>query len=587
MIKKLLLHRFKQFKDTEIDLRDGVSFVVGGNNSGKSSILQAFAIWEFCKTIVVVEKGAGALVQGTKAAGVGLGDDEFTPINVPSLRHLWTNLKTQKIDEPDGYTLKIKLIWEDSNNVDKSLGFGLALANDRLFVKVIHSDLSAADSPPKIAYLPPFAGITDREARLTPAMRNRLVGQGLSGGVIRNVLYEMLQKNQAERTRLKGARKKISSAELNSLRASDPWELLSTALQEVFNRGITIVPFNELYHSYIRVETYLGQTENGRFKKFPNYTPRDLMVEGSGFLQWLSVYALLISPDFQLVLLDEPDAHLHTALQTDLVTRLRCIGAAKKQIFLASHSSEIIKAARPAELLQVKKGTAKYLNADSQKISLLTGIGCEYAPRIHRLQVDKRLVLVEGDSDERLLNYWMTTLGHGWPNNVVCWVWPAGHKERRQLFGQLKSEIPALIALSLRDRDDESDNTVDDTLRDGAHQSVTPDFTPLKWRRRHIENYLLAPPAIARAAGITEQQVADHLAMSAIVVPQNYTDSAVAMAIRDARGKEIFYEGNNTFELAFNVTRDDIAKAMEPVEIGEDVKTFCNRIIDLSNLPIN
>ncbi|WP_373926633.1 AAA family ATPase, partial [Enterobacter hormaechei] len=40
-IKKITLHRFKQFRDTEIEIDQGLSLVVGGNNSGKSSILQA------------------------------------------------------------------------------------------------------------------------------------------------------------------------------------------------------------------------------------------------------------------------------------------------------------------------------------------------------------------------------------------------------------------------------------------------------------------------------------------------------------------------------------------------------------------
>ncbi|WP_176648797.1 AAA family ATPase [Duganella sp. SG902] len=42
-IKNVCLWRFKQFKSSEIDLREGLTLVVGGNNSGKSSILQAIA----------------------------------------------------------------------------------------------------------------------------------------------------------------------------------------------------------------------------------------------------------------------------------------------------------------------------------------------------------------------------------------------------------------------------------------------------------------------------------------------------------------------------------------------------------------
>ena len=37
---------------------------------------------------------------GKMRQGIGLGDDEFSPINVPSLKHLWTNLKSQKDTNP-------------------------------------------------------------------------------------------------------------------------------------------------------------------------------------------------------------------------------------------------------------------------------------------------------------------------------------------------------------------------------------------------------------------------------------------------------------------------------------------------------
>ena len=48
-----------------------------------------------------------SICAGSRNQGVGLGDDEFSPVTVPSLKHLWTNLKTQKIDEADGYTLHL------------------------------------------------------------------------------------------------------------------------------------------------------------------------------------------------------------------------------------------------------------------------------------------------------------------------------------------------------------------------------------------------------------------------------------------------------------------------------------------------
>ncbi|HDV2353354.1 TPA: AAA family ATPase, partial [Escherichia coli] len=47
-IKKVELKKFKKYKNSTIQLNDELSLLVGGNNSGKSSLLQAMATWQFC-----------------------------------------------------------------------------------------------------------------------------------------------------------------------------------------------------------------------------------------------------------------------------------------------------------------------------------------------------------------------------------------------------------------------------------------------------------------------------------------------------------------------------------------------------------
>ena len=67
------------------------------------------------------------------------------------------------------------------------------------------------------------------------------------------------------------------------------------------------------------------------------------MVEGSGFLQWLSVYALALNKDLDVLLLDEPDAHLHPAPQGHLTHKLgQVVRENKKQVLLATHSTTIL-----------------------------------------------------------------------------------------------------------------------------------------------------------------------------------------------------------------------------------------------------
>lgn len=593
-IKRIELHRFKQFQNTVINLKPELSLVVGGNNSGKSSILQALATWEFCKTLLEVERGRKAWTLQGSTQGIGMGIVDFTPMNIPSLRHLWTNLNSQKKDEVDGYTLKVKAVWDTSEGVEKFLEVGLSLANDRLFVKATGSnialhDIQGADGNPisgnipRVAYLPPFAGITDRESRLTPAMRDRLIGQGLSGGVVRNVLFDMHEANRKSRTELRGDKTKISNADLAKLRETDPWEVLQRALQDLFSIGLEMVPFNERYHSYLRVETFKGEIRNKRFQRFKGYNSRDLMVEGSGFLQWLSVYALALTPEVDIVLLDEPDAHLHCSLQQELASYLaRLVGQREKQVLLATHSTELIRALDCSSILRVKDRQASYLSKDDQKIAVLSGIGAIFTPRLHALTKHKCMVIVENESDERLLRILAISAGVEWPLNLVSWYWTGKPKERRQLFLQLRHDIPGLKAISIRDRDDEPDGTVDETLVDKMADTETDGFIVLKWRRRHIENYLLHPAAIARAANKPIVDVNNFFQNKhALSVPADPTLSGVAPAVRDARGKEILLEGEQSVTNIFGLSREDIAKNMRPNEVGEDLMTCFKKLIEM------
>lgn len=595
-IKKITLHRFKQFKEAEIALQEGLSLVVGANNSGKSSILQALATWQFCKTLLEIEKGRESwLPTKVKAkTGVGMGIVDFTPMQVPSLSHLWTNLKSNKEDEADGYTLKIRVYWDLDTGEERHLEIGLSLANDRLFVKTTASNIERDEiligkepkdgNVPRVGYLPPFAGITDREGRLTPAMRERLIGQGLSGGVIRNTLFDLHEESKRERVRLRGEGKKMKDSDLATLRETDPWEILLRTVQSTFATEIKIVPFNERYHSYLRVECVKGTLTKDGFKRLPKYNSRDIMVEGSGFLQWLSVYALALSPGVDVILLDEPDAHLNATLQKELVSALCSMAGLKnKQVFLATHSPELIRSYDHDRILAVSDRRAKYLQEAAGKVKVLGGIGTVHTPTLHALMEHKRLLILEAESDERFLRLIAKQAGVVWPKNIVPWYWTGKPNERQQLYLQLLKEIPGLKAISIRDRDDEPDSTVEANLIDKSFPSKQANFSAMKWRRRHIENYLLCPATIARAAEVPEQEVVDFFAdKHALALPAKVTPSDIAPAVRDAHGKEIFISGNSV-KSTFKVTREDVGAALAKDEVAEDILTFLTALEKLSS----
>jgi predicted ATPase len=582
VLAKVSFHRFKQFRDNSFDLHPGVSLLGGGNNAGKSTILHGLAIWEFCRTAVEMERGAEAFLADYSGQGLGLGDDEFSPINVPSLKHLWTNLKTQRIDESDGYTLQIRCNWTRDGE-DHFLEFGLSLANDRLFVKRTASNLGAEDGIPRLAYLPPFAGMTDREMRTSGAIRRRRIGEGLAGAVLRNILLDMQVTNASERARLRGDRSKISNSDLAKLRASDPWELIQQKLRTTFGVELDVANFREEYHSYIQIEVVKGDVQGYKIKRYPEYNKRDLMVEGSGFLQWLSVFALATSPDIDVLLLDEPDAHLHPSLQVQLLESLRDLaGSSGKQVLIATHSTEILRNAEPGDIFQVRGLESRYLEKENQKVGLLAGMGTDYAPRVDGAKKTKRVLFVEGRSDVRILKILAERLDIEWPSSWIEWRTTQGQKERRQLYLALREEIPDLLALSLRDRDDEPGETVKADLVDNAIPA-DPNFQSRRWRRRHIESYLIWPPAIAAASAITEEKVREYLMdQHGIAVGDQFAESDAPQGLMDVRGKAILSDGDLAVLGQLPIGAVDVAQHLDADVIPADIKTFLADVVALA-----
>lgn len=565
MITRLSVSRFKQFKDSSFDFRpEGVSLLIGGNNSGKSTVLHALAIWEFCRTAISMEKGPETLWSGSRRQGLGLGDDEFSPIAVPSLRHLWTNLRPHRqtdLGDTDGYTLRIRCDWRFDGR-DCHLEFGLALANDRQFIKVTNSNLKGEDSIPRIAYLPTFAGITNRETRVTAAMRRRRIGEGLAGSVLRNVLLDLYEANAADRRKLREGRSKLRDSDLRQLRATDPWERLQQTLRETFSSELVVSPYNEGYHSYIRIEVLKGKVDGYLLSRYQGYANRDIMVEGSGFLQWLSVYALAVSKDVDVVLLDEPDAHLHAALQSCMIDALTSLTA--KQVLLATHSSEVIRKAHPSSLLEVR-GTnkARYLSLESQKQAALAGLGTDYSPFIDSLRQSRKLLFVEGQSDEDVLIELAAKLGDTTMRRWTVKRSPSGHKDRYQLFLGLREGFPDLTCLSLCDRDEQPAGRIGADLRDGSGGSMDR----RTWRRREIENYLIHPPTIAALLGRDVQYVENVLRDKfGLVIPDPFTMTDAPSGLMNAEGKQVL--------ACFGLNARDVARALPADAVCEDIATF-------------
>ena len=160
------------------------------------------------------------------------------------------------------------------------------------------------------------------------------------------------------------------------------------------------------------------------------------------------------------------------------------------------------------------------------------------------------------------------------------WTTARGRKERKQVYTALKEEIPELVVISLRDRDDEPAETVGADLVDGS--SGEADFHPRRWRRRYIESYLIWPPAIAAVTGLEEEDVKQQLSdKHAIAVGATFPDTDAPPALLDVRAKQILRPGTGTAVLGqFDASPVDVATQMDPAAIPDDIKTFLEELAD-------
>lgn len=579
MITEIKLKNFKHFSKTSIKLNDrALTILAGGNNSGKSSVLQALAVWEFCKMHLSMEKGVHSLHQGFSGAGLGINLEDFSPINIPRLSYLWTNLKPSA-----SYSLSISCKWIHEG-VEKSLEIGLALANDRLFMKPLFSNVQPNDKIPNVAYLPPFAGISEKESWYSPADRRRLIGRGLSGAILRNTIHELYSANIRKRIDAKGDRTKIPKQALEDIRMNDPFEILNYTIHSTFGAWLIPLHFDPTFHSYVKVEIAKGSLNRKRFVRHKGYNPRDIMVEGSGFLQWLSVYTTALNPEIDVILLDEPDAHLHPSLQMDLTSKLDEISNKYgKQVLMASHSTEIIKNINHSQILEIKERKGKYLDVETKKTALLVGLGTEYSPVIHRTQAHARIIFVENNSDIDFLRKWAEKLNLVWPRNIVPWCFANNHKERKQLFHHLKDEIQGLKCISLEDRDNYLYENVSENLED-SFQGISvngAEFIPRRWRRWEIENYLFNLRALSRAANKTEEEIGAFVQENfSIILPDDTRSSERTLlnqVVFELRGKEIIDVICNHY----NISKFDIADSMLEEEVPDDIRKLLTEIIEM------
>jgi hypothetical protein len=469
LIRKVHIENFKRWESLDAELKP-LDCLVGPNNSGKTTLLQALALFGFGVHHCLSGKNGGLEIKRRTIA-----PEDFYIIPCANPVDLWTDRKTQAGGKHKIITIRATFDNELEATVSIDLNF------NRFGVALECSDESSlslqALAQLRVSYLPVFSTFLTQEERKTPAVIEDALARGRVNSVIRNLLLNLKRENRQD--------------------------LLVEVLRRIFpNLAAINIEFDEVNDRYISFTYH----EKGRPKEF------DVFMAGSGFQQFIYLFGFIHLRQPTIVLFDEPDAHLHGSLQDALLVEFQRLVAEGRQILFATHSREMITRIDPSQMLSIEETGAKRLEIAFDLYDTLDKLGSLDPTQLAAIQAYRRVVVVENQSDWEFLSVFCEKClpPAVWPEVqrrlALCYArgnpWTQDmDRLRLQLQQMIAVQGASLELFIIADRDYHPDRP---TLLRGL---PTTNIQWHVWERTEIENYLLCPDGILRVIQKPERQM--------------------------------------------------------------------------------
>ena len=457
MLTNLTIRNFKRFGEVDIELGSPVVFV-GPNNSGKTSALQALALWDIGLKRWNERRSGQATPE--KRPGVPVNRRDLVAIPIPNANLLWRELHVRDVSKAGGrqQTSNVRIeVTVDGVTGDRGWSCGLEFdyANEESFY-CRPLRLSEGKTPERmpipseagattIAFLPPMSGLAATETRLDDGAVNVRIGEARTAEVLRNLCHRIREQHP------------------------EHWQKLVEQIDSLF--GAELEPPRYIAE---RGEITMRYRERG--------VTLDLSSAGRGLQQTLLLLAYLYANPGAVLLLDEPDAHLEILRQRQIY-RLISDTARESggQIIAASHSEVLLNEAADRDLVIAFVGRPHRLaegDRGSQVLKSLREIGFE---QYYQAEQTGWVLYLEGSTDLSVLQALARRTNH--VDAVRALERPFVHyvsnqpREVQRHFHGLREAIPELRGVALFDRP----------------ERALPDLRPVErlvWQRREIENYL-------------------------------------------------------------------------------------------------
>lgn len=468
LLHYLEIENFKRFGDKQRIELDHPAVLIGPNDCGKTSAIQALALWsQAVKTWFDVRKDSSA----KERTATSINRLNIVAVPVQRTRFFWhnTQVRTGNKDVPLIITVGV----EHKGRV-VALSMRFRNQGDELVYCMpdpavsVDLDLMRHAATLKVELLYPMSGLETEEPLLQPGRIDVLLGQGQTAQVLRNLCLMVLGKS------------------------AEDWKRVSALMRRLFNVEL-----------FAPKETTRGSIEL-QYRQPGVKETLDVSASGRGFQQMLLIFAYLYSHKGSVLMVDEPDAHLEILRQKQVYVLLRDIASENdSQVIMVTHSEVILDEALDNNLTLLLDGRADDLAKKTDIRNSLKHFGTE-----HYVKARERgyVLYVEGGTDVDMLRALAEHLDHPaiklWDERINSFYVQNNYPDQgmnaelerveggfgvtpQQHFNGLRNLLPQLKGLAILDNDGRDRKGIQDG--------------PLKisyWKRYEAENYFITPDVL-------------------------------------------------------------------------------------------
>ncbi len=473
MLTRLIVNNFKRFEKIDIDLGSPVVFI-GPNNSGKTTALQALALWETAYHKWLEKRSTSNKKTPSKRPGITINRKDLISIPVPVTKLLWKDRHTHTTatkkngSQTDYIFIEIAVEGIDQHQT-WNCGFEFYYANEESFYcrpitykdgkKTAQREIPDIKTKPRIAFLPPMSGLTDREFLKQHGELEFLIGQGQTAQVLRNLCYKVYHNHPNQ------------------------WEAIVMHMQRLF--GLELLP-----------PEYTDRSEIVMSYKEQSGVELDISASGRGIQQTLLLLAHLYANPGDILLLDEPDAHLEIIRQRQNFNLLvEIAGEMNSQIIAASHSEVVLNEAAGTGTVVAFVGNPHTINSQSSQVmKSLTTIGFD---QYYQAELKGWVLYLEDASDLAILKAFADKLRH-----------PAAKILDAAFVNYISSNLPSRAREHFYGIREAKKNFLGIAIFDHLDKELDSNEPLIEkmWEKREIENYLCRREVLLRYAEKTAHE---------------------------------------------------------------------------------